>query len=61
MVYALLGRVMWVIFRGYVRHTFPHARRNLAVAGAATLALAVAGAVAAARGRGDEFRGARRS
>jgi hypothetical protein len=61
MLYGLLGRVIWVIFRGYFRHTFPHARRNLAVAGAATLALAAAGAVVAARGRGDEFQGSRRS
>jgi hypothetical protein len=60
MLYALLGRVIWKIFRGYFRHTFPHARRNLAVAGTATLALA-AGALVAARGRGDEFRRERRS
>jgi hypothetical protein len=61
MLYALLGRVIWVIFRGYFRHRFPHARRNLAVAGGATLVLAGAAAVVAVRGRGDEFRGARRS
>jgi hypothetical protein len=61
MLYALLGRVMWVIFRGYLRHRFPHARRELALAGVAALGLAAAGALVAARGRGDEFRGARRS
>jgi len=60
-VYTLLGRLIWVIFRGYFRHQFPHARRNLAVAGAATLAIGVGRAVVAARGRGDEFRGAHRS
>jgi hypothetical protein len=60
MLYALLGRLMWTVFRGYVRHKFPHARRDLAFAGAATLALTAAG-VLASRGRGDELRGARRS
>jgi len=42
MLYTLLGRVIWKIFRGYMRHEFPHARRNFTAAG--ILALALAGA-----------------
>ncbi len=34
MLYTLLGRVVWRIFRGYFRFAFPHARRNAVVAGA---------------------------
>ncbi len=42
MIYRLLGRGLWGIIRGYFRHEFPHARRNLAIAGIAGVAVAVA-------------------
>jgi hypothetical protein len=49
MIYRLLGRGLWLIFRGYFRHSFPNARRNLAIAGIA--AVVVAAGVTGARRR----------
>jgi hypothetical protein len=48
MIYRLLGRGLWGIVRGYYRHRFPNARRDLAIAGVAGVA-AVAGISAARR------------
>jgi hypothetical protein len=36
--YNALGRIVWTILRGYLRHRFPHARRNLAIAAVAGVA-----------------------
>ena len=48
MLYTLLGRAIWFVTRGYFRHQFPHARRNLTIAGVAGAVL-VAGISAARR------------
>ncbi len=40
MIYRLLGRGLWRIFRGYFRHSFPNTRRNLAIAVVAGVAVA---------------------
>jgi hypothetical protein len=54
MLYELLGRAIWVIVRGYVRQRFPHARRNLTIAGIAGVALGAGVALASQRrGAGD--------
>jgi hypothetical protein len=52
MFYELLGRIMWTVLRGYFRHQFPHARRNVAIAAVAGIA-AGAGITLARRGSGD--------
>jgi hypothetical protein len=49
MLYTLLGRAIFKVFRGYFRHAFPNARRNLTIAGVA--GVAVLAAVSAARRR----------
>jgi hypothetical protein len=50
-LYTLLGRVIWKIFRGYVRFRFPNAPRNVTAAGIAVLALAGAWSGLSARRR----------
>jgi hypothetical protein len=49
MAYKLLGFATWRVFRGYLHHKFPGARRKLAIAGVAALAVAGAGTAIAAQ------------
>ncbi len=49
MLYKLIGFVTWRVFRGYLRHKFPGARRKLAIAGVAALVVAGAGTAIAAQ------------
>jgi hypothetical protein len=49
MLYTILGRVIWKIFRGYFHHQFPKARRNLVAAGIAAVVVAGAGGAKASR------------
>jgi hypothetical protein len=52
MFYELLGRIVWTVLRGYFRQQFPHARRNLAIAGVAGVAVGVGIGVVSRRGSG---------
>jgi hypothetical protein len=47
-VYELLGRAIVKVFRGYFRHAFPNARRNLTIFGVFGV-VALAGISAARR------------
>jgi hypothetical protein len=49
MAYKLLGFATWRVFRGYLHHKLPGARRKLAIAGVAALAVAGAGTAIAAQ------------
>jgi hypothetical protein len=48
-VYEWLGRAIVKVFRGYFRHAFPNARRNLTIVG--VFGVAVVAGISAARRR----------
>jgi hypothetical protein len=51
MGYKLFGFVVWRVLRRYLHHKFPHARRNLAIAGGAGVLVAGGAAAFAATRR----------
>jgi hypothetical protein len=53
MFYKVLGFAVWRVFRGYLHHRFPLARRKLAIAGVAAVVVAGVGTAVAAQRRPD--------